>query len=142
MQLTRFTDYALRTLIYLAGRPEDEKVSLSHLSMLFDMNLNHLNKVSQKLTQLGYLVSTRGKQGGISLARDPNSVTIGDVVRDMEPCLAAIDCEGILCPVRSSCKLRGILGRASRAFVTELNKVKLSEVAIDAGENLIPIVLT
>ncbi len=142
MQLTRFTDYALRTLIYLAGRPLNDKVALSHLAHTFDMNLHHLNKVSQKLTQMGYLVSTRGKQGGISLARPPESIRIGDVVRDMEPCLAAIDCDGIHCPIRSSCGLRGVLGRASQAFIRELDGVRLSDVSVtlpDPQNSLLPL---
>ncbi|OZG72559.1 hypothetical protein BTA51_15705 [Hahella sp. CCB-MM4] len=138
MQLTRFTDYALRTLIYLAGRPVQEKVALSYLAESFEMNLHHLNKVSQKLTQMGYLVSTRGKQGGISLARSPESISVGDVVRDMEPCLAAIDCDGIYCPIRSSCRLRGVLGKASQAFIRELDGVKLSDVSVTITDGQIP----
>ncbi|WP_211210670.1 Rrf2 family transcriptional regulator [Hahella ganghwensis] len=91
MQLTRFTDYALRTLIYLASQPANKKVALSQLAETFEMNLHHLNKVSQKLPQLGYLVSTRGKQGGVALARSPEQITVGEVIRDMEPCLTAVD---------------------------------------------------
>ncbi|WP_016955909.1 RrF2 family transcriptional regulator [Catenovulum sp. SX2] len=129
MQLTRFTDYALRTLIFLAEKPAGFKMSLGQLASFFDMNLNHLQKVSQKLVQLGYIESSRGKQGGISLAVDSTKLTIADVVRNIEPELYAVDCEGTECPIRTSCNLRGVFATATNAFMAELEAKTLADVA-------------
>ncbi|MER2493432.1 RrF2 family transcriptional regulator [Catenovulum sediminis] len=129
MQLTRFTDYSLRTLIFLAEKPPGFKVSLGQLAEFFNMNLNHLQKVSQKLVQLGYIESSRGKQGGISLAVDSTSVTLADIVRKMEPALEPVDCDGTLCPIRTSCNLRGVFAEAANSFMQVLESKTLADVA-------------
>ncbi|MBD3669438.1 MAG: Rrf2 family transcriptional regulator [Gammaproteobacteria bacterium] len=136
MQLTRFTDFSLRTLIYLAIQPGDEKVSLQRICDHFNMPRNHLIRVSQRLSQLGYVNSSRGQKGGLTLARKPSEINIGQVVREMENQLEPIPCEDIACPLASRCQLEGILGAARDAFLDELGKYRLSDLTQN-GESIL-----
>ena len=135
MQLTSFTDYALRTLVYLGLQTNDALISVKEICEHFNMPRNHVIKVTQQLSQLNYIQSTRGRQGGIRLARKPQEMTIGQVVRDFERRLTPIDCQATNCPASSRCKLKAILKRAQRAFLTELDAFTVADL-IDAPEEL------
>lgn len=133
MQLTRFTDFSLRTLIYLAIQPTEAKVSLQQICDHFNMPRNHLIRISQKLSQLGYIETRRGQKGGLSLARDTSDINIGRVVREMENQLDPIACEEIDCPISNRCQLQRILGRARDAFLAELDRYTLADLAKSGG---------
>lgn len=128
MQLTRFTDYGLRILMYLACAPEREKVALSLLSEKLNMNHNHVNKVSQRMAALGWINSTRGKSGGISIAPSSLELPIGTIVRELETQIEPIDCSGVECPLTGNCRLQGVLSEAARAFFEVLMKYRLGDV--------------
>lgn len=91
MQLTSFTDYALRTLIFLASLPEDELTNITEVTDLFGVSRNHMVKVINRLGQLGYVHTVRGKNGGIRLMKPASEITVGGVVRDLEP-LDLVNC--------------------------------------------------
>ena len=91
MQLTRFTDYGLRRLMYLAVQP-DRFSNVREISDHFGISRNHLVKVVHRLAQLGYVNSTKGKGGGIRLAHDPKSVLLGDLVRALETNMTIVEC--------------------------------------------------
>ncbi|MFK4753633.1 Rrf2 family transcriptional regulator [Oceanobacter antarcticus] len=129
MQLTRFTDYGLRILVYLCQTPANEKVSLSVLAHRFNMNHNHVNKVSQKLAGLGWIHSTRGKMGGITLAATARQLSIADIVRELELQLDPIDCGGIDCPMTGHCRLQGVLADAAAAFIQVLEQYCLEDIS-------------
>jgi Rrf2 family nitric oxide-sensitive transcriptional repressor len=129
MQLTRFTDFSLRTLIYLAIQPTDSRVSLQEICDHFNMPRNHLIRISQKLSQLGYVATRRGQKGGLSLARDAGDINLGRVVREMENHLDPIPCAEIDCPISNRCQLQGILERARDAFLAELDRYSLADLA-------------
>jgi Rrf2 family nitric oxide-sensitive transcriptional repressor len=129
MQLTRFTDFSLRTLIYLAIQPTEAKVSLQEICDHFNMPRNHLIRISQKLSQLGYVASRRGQKGGLSLAMDTGDINLGRVVREMENHLDPIPCAEIDCPISNRCQLQGILERARDAFLAELDRYTLADLA-------------
>ena len=76
MQLTSFTDYALRTLIYLASLPKDELTNITEVTDLFGVSRNHMVKVINRLGQLGYVHTVRGKNGGIRLMKAPQEITV------------------------------------------------------------------
>ncbi|MCM2679434.1 Rrf2 family transcriptional regulator [Echinimonas agarilytica] len=128
MQLTSFTDYALRTLIYLGLQPNDRLVSVNEICEHFNMSRNHVIKVTQQLSQKEYIASARGRQGGIRLSRSVDTINIGQVIRDFEKRLTPIDCEGGECPIVHRCTLQQILAKAQTAFLAELDAYLLSDV--------------
>ncbi len=135
MQLTTFTDYGLRTLIYLATLPEGELASISQVTDVYKVSRNHMVKVINKLGQLGFIETVRGKNGGIRLGMPAKEIIVGDVVRAIEP-LKIIDCSEGFCHITAACKLKGILGSAREAFLSELDKHTLLSM-IDSNPSLL-----
>ncbi len=130
MRLTDHTDYSLRTLLYVAVYP-DELVHVQSLADAFDIPKNHLVKIVQKLGQLGFLHTVRGRSGGIRLGRPPERIGLGEVVRAMEPDFALVECfhqgdNG--CVITSACNLRGVLGEALRAYFEVLDRYTLADL--------------
>jgi Rrf2 family nitric oxide-sensitive transcriptional repressor len=128
MQLTRYTDYSLRVLLYLAACEPEQRVTVGDIAERFDIARNHLVKVVNRLGQLGYVKTIRGKGGGIVLGRDTKDIGLGAVVRDMENNLNLIDCNQPPCPLRGNCQLKGILNKAARAFFAVLDEYTLADL--------------
>jgi Rrf2 family nitric oxide-sensitive transcriptional repressor len=128
MQLTRYTDYSLRVLLYLAASEPGQRVTVGDIADRFSIARNHLVKVVNRLGQLGYVKTIRGKGGGIVLGRDSADIGLGAVVRDMESNLNLIDCNQPPCPLRSNCQLKGILNQAGRAFLKVLDDYTLADL--------------
>lgn len=128
MQLTRYTDYSLRVLLYLGIQEEGHRVTVSDIAERFDIARNHLVKVVHRLGQLGYIETIRGKGGGIVLGHDPGDIRLGAVVRDMEAKLEIIDCNNPPCPLACNCKLKGVLNQAARAFLDVLDLYTLADM--------------
>ncbi|MEQ1583008.1 MAG: Rrf2 family transcriptional regulator, partial [Candidatus Nitrotoga sp.] len=91
MQFTHFTDYSLRTLIYL-GAQQNMLATISDVAAKYGISQSHLTKVVHQLANRGYIQTTRGKGGGMRLARLPQLINIGDVVRDMEENINLVEC--------------------------------------------------
>lgn len=130
MQLSLHADYACRVLIYLATT-EKEKSSIDDVAAAFSISQNHLVKVVHKLGLAGYIETTRGRGGGISLAHSPDEITIGKVVRDFEPHFDIVECfnsEKNTCPIIGSCGLKPWLKKATFAFLKSLDEVALADV--------------
>jgi Rrf2 family nitric oxide-sensitive transcriptional repressor len=127
MQLTRHTDYSLRILIYLAIH-EGERVTLMEIAEAFGISPNHLGKVLQGLTTMGIVQSFRGKNGGMALARSPETIRVGEVVRTMESTLEIIDCNSPPCPIVPQCQLKGALNEARDAFLSVLDRFTVAEL--------------
>lgn len=125
MQLTRHTDYALRLLIYLAGRGE-ERALIAEVAEAQAISRTHLMKVANRLTHAGFIAATRGRGGGIRLARPPAEINIGTVIAAMEPGCQMVDCTG--CKLLRGCSLPGALERAKRAFLAELDGYTLADI--------------
>ena len=129
MQLTVFTDYGLRSLMFLAAHPE-RLCSVKEIAEHYGISRNHLVKVVHRLAQLEYIVSTKGKGGGIRLAGDPKSLKLGDLVRVLEPNMNMVECfdrETNTCRIVSGCQLKHFLFDASQAFIDHLNKHTLAD---------------
>ena len=132
MRLTDHTDYALRTLIYLAVHP-DQLIKSEDIGRSYGISQNHLGKVIHRLGVEGYLEVKRGRGGGIRLSRNPSDIVIGDVVRSMEANLALVECQaedGGACAISPACHLKGILGEASSAFFDVLDGVTLETIVL------------
>lgn len=129
MQLSRFTDYAVRVLIYAAMFP-DRLVTLHEIADFYDISLAHLRKVVHKLGKLGYLKTYRGKHGGVRLQRQPAEISVGQVVGEFEGRNHLLDCVGLECVVLPACGLPGVLKRGQQAFYAELEKYSLADVII------------
>jgi Rrf2 family nitric oxide-sensitive transcriptional repressor len=131
MQLTQFSDYSLRVLLYLTARP-DRWVPLPEISRAYGVSQNHLVKVAQLLQTQGYVESLRGRAGGIRLAKAPSAINVGAVVRATEPHLNLVECFDSrlnTCPIDAACGLKGALVAAQRAFVGELDRFTLADFA-------------
>lgn len=128
MQLTTQTDYALRTLMFLATRTE--RATVAEVATLFGISANHVAKVVNLLSRSGYVRSSRGIGGGIELALTPSEIRIGDVIERMEGDLHLLGCVGTddSCLIHSFCKLKGVLSEAERIQKEYLNSVTLADV--------------
>ncbi len=131
MQLNLSTDIALRTLIYLGQK--DAPATITEVSTAFDIAKTHLMKVVMTLVAQGLVISERGRNGGIRLARDAAKIRVGDVVQTMEPSMALVYCmrpdaTETDCPLLPGCKLKKTFGKAQKAFLASLNESTLSDL--------------
>ncbi len=130
MQLTHFTDYSLRVLVFLGAHPE-RLCTISEIAESYGISENHLMKVVNRLSARGYIETVRGKGGGMRLARAPRLIHIGGVVRDMEERFDIVECfneEHQDCPLLPACTLKSILSEASRSFLAALDRHNLQDV--------------
>jgi Rrf2 family nitric oxide-sensitive transcriptional repressor len=129
MPLTTQTDYALRTLMYLAARTG--RATVNDVAVLFGISTHHVAKVVNQLARYGYIRSVRGIGGGIELAQTPEAIKLGEVVQRFEGNLHLLDCVATenVCVIQSFCKLKGVLAEAERLQVEYLNSVTLADVA-------------
>ena len=134
MRLTMFTDFALRALMRLAGEPT-RSFATNEIASEFNISRNHLAKVVRDLADGGFITTQRGAGGGFSLARPPQSITIGEVVRALEARQALVECfrgDGGACALTPRCRLKMRLAAAREAFMRELDATTLAECAYPA----------
>lgn len=126
MQLTRYTDYAVRVLLHVGARDEGSLSSISEIADVYDISRNHLMKVVQDLGQAGFLTTVRGRKGGLKLGRSAESITIGQIVRHTEQGFDLVDCSA--CIIAPACSLPRILNEATSAFLAVLDNYTLADV--------------
>lgn len=134
MQLTHFTDYALRTLVFLGAHP-DRLCTIAEIAQAYGISVNHLMKVVNRLSSRGYIETVRGKGGGMRLSRGPKQIRIGEVVRDMEERFDIVECFDDAhqdCPLLPTCSLKSLLRDATRNFLATLDRHTLHEVLAGA----------
>jgi Rrf2 family nitric oxide-sensitive transcriptional repressor len=131
MQLTRFSDYALRVLMF-AQAAGDRLVTIEEMADAYAISRAHLMKVVNALTRAGYLTAVRGRYGGLRLAKPASTINLGDVVRATEPDFALVECfaTGNRCVITKCCKLQGVLRAALGAFLAELDGHTLESIAL------------
>jgi Rrf2 family nitric oxide-sensitive transcriptional repressor len=135
MRVTLHTDYALRMLMLLAMEP-DELHTIEEISTRYDISRNHLMKVAQTLVQAGFVMSTRGRNGGLRLARAPEDINVGAVVRTTEDSFDLVECFSAAdntCLISSACGLRGPLEEALLAFLDVLDGYDLADLIKNPG---------
>lgn len=131
MRLTAFTDYGLRALMRLAAEPR-RVFTTEEIAREFSISRNHLTKVIRDLASAGLVTTQRGANGGFALARPPERISIGEVVRRLESRHAIVECfrqDGGSCALTPQCRLRSRLNGAAEAFLTELDKSSLADCA-------------
>ncbi len=131
MRLTSFTDYSLRVLIYL-GLREDGLATIREISDTYGLSENHLMKIIQTLGKLGYIETVRGRGGGMKLAGKPEEFNLGQIVRQVEPDFAIVDCFNAQrrheCVISPACRLQGVLDKAVKAFLDVLDRYTLDDL--------------
>lgn len=127
MQLTSFTDYGLRALIYMASLPEGEMTNITEVTQVYGVSRNHMVKIINQLSRAGFVTAIRGKNGGIRLGKPAESVRIGDVVRELEP-LTLVNCSSEFCHITPACRLKSALSKAVRLFLEELDNYTLADL--------------
>lgn len=129
MRLTRYADYSLRVLTYLAVSPEGFG-TIQGISDAYGISRNHLMKVVRQLGHKGYIESIRGRGGGLILRMPPERIRVGQVVRDMEPDLELVECFGEdgQCIISPACRLKGVLQDALQAFLDVLDEYTVSDL--------------
>jgi Rrf2 family nitric oxide-sensitive transcriptional repressor len=132
MRLTNFSDYALRVLMYAATR-SDRLITIEETAGIYGISRSHLMKVANLLTQAGFLTATRGRSGGLALAKRPDKIRLGDVVRATEPDFAMVECFGAdnHCLITPRCRLKGVLKEALLAFVGTLDRYTLADLVLN-----------
>lgn len=126
MQLTQHTDYGLRLLIVLARR-EGEPIALPEFAAEQGLSYNHVAKVAQALAREGFINSRRGRNGGVELARAPEDISVGQVVRALERGLQLADCAN--CALQGDCNTSPLLAEALAAFLEVLDRTSLADAA-------------
>lgn len=130
MQLTQYTDYSLRVLIYLSMKKSGELATITDISGFYGISRNHLVKVVHNLANLGFIQTIRGKHGGMQLARAPEKISIGEVVRRTETNCDLAECFNKAtnrCALTPVCALKSILGEARTGFFEVLDRYSLAD---------------
>ena len=130
MRLTAYTDYTLRTLMYLAMH-RDKLSTIQDIAELHAISKNHLMKVVHQLGMSGMVETVRGRNGGIKLRTEPADINIGAVVRATETDFFMAECfdrAGNTCAYSPSCVLKGVLGSATAAYLQVLDGVTLADL--------------
>jgi Rrf2 family nitric oxide-sensitive transcriptional repressor len=136
MRLTLQTSYSLRLLIYLAVRG-DGLATVADVAESYGISRHHLTKVAHRLGLDGYIETTRGRKGGLRLARAAAAMNLGEVVRRIEPDFAVMPCMEPVdapCPLRPHCALRAAMDRARDAFLAVLDSYTLDQLASPGAE--------
>ena len=136
MRLALHTDFALRTLMFLAGR--QERSNIGEIAAFYGISRGHLAKVVQRLAREGFVRSIRGVGGGVELAMAAEDINVGEVVTRFEGAMHLLDCVAIdnLCVIQPGCKLRHVMIEAERLQAEYLNGIRLSDV-VEPGRDLV-----
>jgi len=129
MMISRFSDYSLRVLIYLALN-ENKLVTIKEISTRYDISNNHLMKVVHQLSVNNIICSTRGKNGGIKLNQSSKHINLGQVIRTTEKDATLVECfgENNHCVITSACKLKSIFAQALEQFFLHLDQYHLNDL--------------
>ncbi len=144
MKLTQYSDLGLRLLMYLALR-EGESVTIQEASDRFAISKNHLVKISHQLTKQGLIVSIRGRNGGVRLARPPECINVEEVLRATEENFDLVECFNAAqnrCVISGECKLSAVLDAALAAFFKVLSETSLADLVTNSqaiDQNLLPL---
>ena len=135
MQLTMYTDYSLRVLMYL-GRHQSEQTTIEDIVDYYSVSRNHLTKVVHNLAVCGFVRTTRGRKGGIALLRKPSDINVRDVVLNTEKNFNIVEClqsTTSSCTVEDNCHLRHVFQLATDQFLNVLEDYTLADLIKDGS---------
>lgn len=135
MRITRYTDYSLRVLIFIALK--DTQIStIGEIADAYDISKNHLRKVVHELSVKGYLIATRGKNGGMYLNGKPEDISVGKLVRDLGQDLEIVECfaDGRNCLLTPVCNLKHAFHHALQAFFSCLDQYTLADLLLTQNQ--------
>jgi Rrf2 family transcriptional regulator, nitric oxide-sensitive transcriptional repressor len=129
MRLAHMTDCAIRLLVYV-GQRDERLCTIAEVAAAYRLSETHLMKITHQLALAGWLRTVRGKGGGIRLAKPPEQIPLGAVVRTMEPDFALVECfaAGNTCTLTGDCVLAGVMGGALQRFMEHLDSHTLADV--------------
>jgi Rrf2 family nitric oxide-sensitive transcriptional repressor len=136
MQLSLRADYSLRVLVYLATNP-DRIATTQEVSSAYGISKHHLVRIVQSLAEHRYIQIHAGRSGGITLAREPQQISLGDVVRDSEPNMRLVECfdrATNTCRITACCGLKSMLREALESFIATLNRYTLADILRHGGQ--------
>lgn len=125
MRITLYTDYSLRVLLYL-GLHEDRLCSVAEIAERYAISRSHLTKVVNMLGHLGVVETHRGRHGGLRLARKPEEIRLGMVMRHTEGNGQVADCAA--CRIKPACRLPSVLDRALEAFFAVFDDYTVADI--------------
>ncbi|SEU09817.1 Rrf2 family transcriptional regulator, nitric oxide-sensitive transcriptional repressor [Salinibacillus kushneri] len=137
MQLKKYTDYALRVLIFCATKEDNELSSIKEISHTFNISDHHLRKIVYELNKIELLETIRGRNGGIRLAKPASEINVGTVVRYMENDFSLLECfeKGTdHCVISPACKLKHTLNQALKAFWEVLQEYTIQDLVVNDKE--------
>ena len=130
MYLSKFTDYSFRILIYL-GRHPNELFTVDELSSILDLSTHHIKKIIYKLAKKGYILSSKGRNGGIKLVMRPKDINLGKLLEITEDNLNIVECfsyESNTCSLNGYCKLKPVINEALDSFMLKFSKYTLDDI--------------
>lgn len=129
MRLTAMTDYSLRLLMHVGQHP-DRLCTIAEIAQVYGVSEAHLMKITHQLGLAGFIETVRGRGGGMRLARPPREISLGDVVRAVEPDFAIVECfaSGNVCSLTGHCRLTGVLHDSLAAFLANLDRHTLADI--------------
>ena len=133
MQLTRFTDYGLRSLMYLTAHQE-RFASVKEISDYYNISRNHIAKVIYRLSQLDLIKTRKGKNGGIRLTANALKKPLGEIIKLLETNMDLVECfdhKNNSCKITNFCQLKHYLYEARHSFINVLNKYTLADTVND-----------
>ena len=132
MRLTVYADLSFRVLLYTSAHP-DRLVTIEEMREFYEVSRGHLMKVVNGLTRAGYLEATRGRTGGLRLARDPSDINLAAVLRATEPDFQLVECmrPDNRCVITPTCRLKGPIMEAMAAFLEAIGRYTLADIQSD-----------
>ena len=130
MYLSKFTDYSFRILMYLGNNP-DKLSTVDELASILGLSTHHVKKIVYKLSKNNYILSLKGRNGGIKLGMDPKDINLGKLLEITEDNLDILECfsiENNTCSLNNCCKLKPIINDALESFKLELSKYTLADI--------------
>lgn len=130
MRLTMYTDYSLRTLLYLSLTDNKKLTTIQEISDAYHISKNHLMKVTHQLGKMGYIETVQGRNGGIRLKVKPEELNIGEIARQTEDDFHLVECfsNNNQCVITPACQLRHVLHEALVAFIQVLDQYTIADI--------------